>query len=171
VGAGERARRELLASGDAYPPGEALAFHERLAGGMAGRPGVSRAAVASHVPGASFATVRRVQVEGEAYASPSDAPLAQVVYVSPGFFETLGSRVERGRDLTWRDGGEEPLAAVVNHAFAERVLGGRDPLGVRLRLTDGEQPWATIVGVVPALGVDRDLANGGSRHTADRPRR
>lgn len=146
---------------ESHTPEEVDAFHEDLVEALEGRPGVGRVALASHLPGV-FSPYRQFELEGGRYERPEDRPRTHVVFVSPGSFAALGSRVLRGRDLTWRDGREEPPAVVVNEAFVGRWLAGRDPIGARLRLTP-EDPWATIVGVVPALGLDvgRDVDASG----------
>ena len=48
--------------------------------------------------------------------------------------------------------------AVVNEPFVRKFLGGRNPIGRRIRIEqpreDGsEEPWREIVGVVPDLGL------------------
>ena len=58
--------------------------------------------------------------------------------------------------------------AVVNEPFVQKFLGGRNPIGRRIRIEeareDGSQePWREIVGVVPDLGMsvgDPALAGG-----------
>jgi predicted permease len=74
--------------------------------------------------------------------------------VTPGFFATLGARLIAGRDFDERDRrpiGEYGLrSAVVNEAFVERYLAGRNPLGVRICQGAGPdaKPEIEIVGVV-----------------------
>jgi predicted permease len=74
--------------------------------------------------------------------------------VTPGYFETLGIPLLRGRLLTADDRNGNLSVAVVNPAFAREFLQGRDPIGRRLRRGDG-RPWITIVGVV------NDVRRGG----------
>lgn len=74
--------------------------------------------------------------------------------VSPGYFETLGITLLRGRTLTENDREGQPAVAVVNQAFARQLLPGLDPIGHRLRMGPGD-PWMTIVGVV------NDIRRGG----------
>ena len=72
-------------------------------------------------------------------------------YVTPGFFETLGIPVMRGRATTAADG-EEGAVVVVNEAFARRFFEGSEPLGRVLELyregPDGVDRPREIVGVV-----------------------
>ena len=74
--------------------------------------------------------------------------------VSPGFFETLGVPVLRGRDFGERDARDEAKfamrSAIVNESFARRYFGDRDPVGARLGLGNGPDTPVNveIVGVV-----------------------
>jgi len=82
--------------------------------------------------------------------------------VSPGFFATLGVRLLAGRDFNLSDarpvGEIGPRCAIVNQAFVNRYLAGRDPLGVRIARggLPGVKPNSTIVGVVADMSY-RDV--------------
>jgi predicted permease len=67
--------------------------------------------------------------------------------VSPGYFETLGIPLLRGRSLTLQDDGKSVPVAVVNQAFAHQLLHDRDPIGHAMLRGPGE-PRIAIVGVV-----------------------
>ena len=144
---------------DAYPTADdVLSFHRELTDELGRRPDVAAVALVSHLP-AIVSGAGPVEVEGET-AAGVDVPRTHVVYASPGLLDALDVAPLRGRGFTWSDGATEPLAALVNEDFVRERLGGRDPLGLRLRLaaagTDAAStptPWATVVGVVPALGV------------------
>jgi putative ABC transport system permease protein len=74
--------------------------------------------------------------------------------VSPGYFETLGVLLVRGRLLTPRDRNGQPYVAVVNQAFERLYLSGGDAIGRRFR-RGNRQPWVRVVGVV------NDVRRGG----------
>jgi hypothetical protein len=77
--------------------------------------------------------------------------------VALDYFESVGQPVLRGRDFNAGDLGEGGSAVIVNTTFVDRVLGGRNAVGQRVRLVpwgDGEPgPWKEIVGVVGHLGM------------------
>lgn len=79
---------------------------------------------------------------------PDAQKLTRFRFVSPGFFEAMGTRLLAGRTL--RD--DDPrTTVVVNEAFAREYLAGTDPVG--LTFSVGFEPGAftserTIVGVV-----------------------
>jgi predicted permease len=54
--------------------------------------------------------------------------------VGPGFFETLGARILRGRNFNERDTPDATHVAVVNQAFADKYFPNEDPLGKRFGL-------------------------------------
>jgi predicted permease len=66
--------------------------------------------------------------------------------VTPGYFDTLGMRVVRGRGFRDTDSRDAPRVAVVNEMMAAKEFGARDALGQRISL-DKEHD-VEIVGVV-----------------------
>jgi predicted permease len=71
--------------------------------------------------------------------------------IHPGFFETLGVPLHRGRALDARDGPGGQPAVLINQALAERFFADREPIGQRIAfdaLPDSNSFWRTIVGVV-----------------------
>jgi predicted permease len=72
-----------------------------------------------------------------------DVPADQRV-VEGRFFEALGIRVLRGRTFNRTDGAT-PRRIVINDRLARTLFGGEDPIGRRLRVSDGE---GEIIGVV-----------------------
>src|SRR5262249_5937624 len=73
--------------------------------------------------------------------------------INPGYFETLGIPLLRGRLLTPADRDGQPYVAVVNQAFARVFLNGGDPIGRRFR-RGPKAMWFSIVGVVNAMRRD-----------------
>ncbi|HZU23932.1 MAG TPA: ABC transporter permease [Bryobacteraceae bacterium] len=65
-------------------------------------------------------------------------------YVTPGYFDTLGIRLLRGRGVAAGDTAQTRRVIVVNEALAEHYLKGHDPIGMHVRF-EGET-WE-IVGV------------------------
>ena len=78
--------------------------------------------------------------------------------MSPGFFRTIQMRLVAGRDFAATDTRESPRVAVVNQAFAAKMLGGGNPIGQRFR-TGRSGPWTEIIGVVQD-GKYRTLTEG-----------
>ena len=81
-----------------------------------------------------------------------------LVDVSHGFFQTFGTSVISGRDFTPVDF-ENSHTLIVNQSFARYVLGGRNAIGQRIRIGNGDdervasKDWYEIVGVVKDFGL------------------
>ncbi|HLW75601.1 MAG TPA: ABC transporter permease [Bryobacteraceae bacterium] len=73
--------------------------------------------------------------------------------VSPEYFETMGIRLLEGRTFAPGDAAGPPYAAIVNQAFARRVLGNQDPIG---RTIGGGAPGAIVKGSFTIVGVVSD---------------
>jgi putative ABC transport system permease protein len=68
--------------------------------------------------------------------------------VSPGYFETIGIPLRRGRLLDAHDVTEAPLSLVMSESLAKRRFPNQDPIGKRLHVGPPDLPWFTVVGVV-----------------------
>ncbi len=105
-------------------------------------------------------------IAGKPPADPSQRRGAGFNMVMPGYFETFGIRMSKGRTFTALDrAGSQPVA-IVNQTFVDRFLEGVDPLTQRVVI---EQliPGETRLG--PAIewqivGVYRDVRNAGPRN-------
>jgi putative ABC transport system permease protein len=121
---------------------------------LAAEPGVRSVTFASALPGMRHGR-SRVEIES---AAASSGPVVNVAHVEPTFFSTLEQRMIRGRDFTASDLKAKERPVIVNRSFVDRVLQGKDPLGVRIRhIRLPEQPpdaWHEIVGVVGDLGMN-----------------
>jgi hypothetical protein len=83
--------------------------------------------------------------------------------VDPDFFDVLGVSMIAGRGFKDADRQAGGQVAIVNESFVSRILGGRNPIGRRVRLLNvvesgnaqGEVargPWYEVIGVVRDLG-------------------
>ncbi len=148
-------RIEVAADEDALgrSQSERLAFtQEALVQRLAEEPGVGGVAVASVLPGMDH-PVSPFEVDG---GPPGDSDLARTAQVDIGFFDALDQPILMGRGFDARDVGEVRSTVIVNTNFVDRVLGGGNPLGRRVRRRvrrDEYGPWYEIVGVVGHLGM------------------
>ncbi len=136
-----------------YPDSQAsIRFFEQLLPRLQAVAGVESATLSDGLPAAGNGVIP-VQVEGKAYPHASDSPLAREGIVTPGYFATFETRIRSGREFTTMDkGGAQPVA-IVNESFALTHYPGLDPIGRRMKriLRTSQEPWLTIVGVVPDL--------------------
>jgi putative ABC transport system permease protein len=66
--------------------------------------------------------------------------------VSPGYFETIGIPLLRGRWFTPADTAQSPWVMVINASMALQYWGAENPVGQRLHFAG--PTWRTVVGVV-----------------------
>ncbi|HEU4995455.1 MAG TPA: ABC transporter permease [Gemmatimonadaceae bacterium] len=83
----------------------------------------------------------RPRVEGE-------NPNGDWQVATPGYFETMGMKLIRGRFFTDADHEKAPLVAVINETMAKRYWPSEDAIGKRFHIGSRNQPWITIVGIV-----------------------
>jgi putative ABC transport system permease protein len=112
-------------------------------------PGVTAAAFTSQLPlsGDQFGEYG-VRFESSPLGKQGGNESAFRYAVSPGYVETIGIPLRRGRLLDAQDRAGAPVALLINESFAKRKFGGRDPVGRRIHVGPDDWPWATIVGVV-----------------------
>jgi predicted permease len=69
-----------------------------------------------------------------------------VYVVTPGYLESMGMRLIKGRDISWRDKSDTEHSIVINEAAARREWPGQDPIGrTAFGIGRGE---SRVVGVV-----------------------
>ncbi|MEQ9568655.1 MAG: FtsX-like permease family protein, partial [Longimicrobiales bacterium] len=138
--------------GQGLTPAEGLDLMRRVRDEALGVPGVSAAGFAGATP-LSQVPVRTFLPEG---APPDRASsFVSVIPVMPGYLETLGLRVARGR----MPDGDDLIAgaravAVVNEALAARYWPGEDPVGRRFSFY-ADSVVREVVGVVPTVAFAR----------------
>ena len=90
----------------------------------------------------------RVLTDGE--PPPPDGHGADTRYsvVDPTYFSTLGIDIVSGRGFDSRDRSGSVEVVIVNATMARQRWPGRDPIGKRLRIENGNR-LVQVVGVVP----------------------
>jgi predicted permease len=82
--------------------------------------------------------------------------------VEPGYLQTMGIPLQRGRFFTEQDNERAPHVVVIDEVFAQKYFGNQDPLGRGIMLTNNQKnagARAEIVGVVGHVnqwGLDSD---------------
>jgi predicted permease len=129
-----------------YEPARSRVLFERVEEELATLPGVTGVS-ASLVPllaGSNWAN--DVSVEGYTRIPGSD-PNARYNAVGANYFRTLGTPLLTGREFTPADRLGAPKVAIVNQAFADKFGLGREAVGKRMGIGDGEMDLQ-IVGVI-----------------------
>jgi predicted permease len=88
-----------------------------------------------------------VKVQGYTYKPDEDSGV-QWNLLSPGYFSTVGMRLQLGRDFTARDTETSPRVAIVNETMARYYFGGQNPVGKHFGIRRDTGSEIEIVGVV-----------------------
>jgi predicted permease len=105
-------------------------------------PGVTQAAVGLSLP------YERALNDGITVKDGKQAgqqAVTSVVYVTPGYFDTLGMRLRDGRSFSDSDAATSEPVAIVNESFARQVLRDSSPVG---RMLGTGKATTRIVGVI-----------------------
>jgi predicted permease len=133
-------------------------LQRRLVDRVATLPGVRRVSTASYLPLATARTQIGVKVPGVTPSRGADSFGIQTFDVGPGYFNTMGTRVLRGREFGAGDDEAAPRVAVVNEAMARQFWLNGNAVGqvVTIGVGQGNSTPFEIIGVV-ATGKYRSL--------------
>jgi predicted permease len=138
-------------------PAQATRVQHQMLDAIRTLPGVTSAAYTTVLPmeGPPFTSGSPVVIEGEPLEPGQTPPQRRMKQVSPGYFETLGTRIIAGRDLTWGDIETGGRVALISEDFA-RELGPepKDALGKRIRTVVDTDDWREVIGVVESVKED-----------------
>jgi putative ABC transport system permease protein len=149
--------RVALPQPDFYGPPVRTSFCADLQREVGSLPGVRSVAAMNQMPLEGSGASRGFEIEGRPAPGPNDLPGARYRIVCPGYFNTLGIPVTRGRDFTLADGLTSPPVVIVSESTARLYWPNQDPVGTRIRI--GSNPWMTVVGVtadVRQIRLDMD---------------
>jgi predicted permease len=125
------------------------AFHRLALERLAALPGVSSVGISAFAPFFYWNDTQKVVAEGQTRPERGREPAVLVNSVSPGYFDTVGTRLLSGRDFNEHDTAASPRVIVLSEATARGLFGDESPVGRRLARIDGDNlDWAEIVGVV-----------------------
>ena len=127
--------------------GDVIRFYRSMRARLAELPGVQGVGATRLLPLTGTIGDWSITLEGRPRA-PGENPNGDWQVVMPGYFETMGMRLVRGRFIADADDEGAPIVAVVNETMARRYWPTEDPIGKRFRLGTAERPWITIVGIV-----------------------
>jgi predicted permease len=127
-------------------------FYDPLLQKIRAIPGVQSAGVINVLPIQAWGWNSDIEIVGQPPPPPNEERLAEDRYVDPGYFETVGVRLLRGRLIdTGIDISKSPQVAVVNEAFVKKFFPhGEDPIGKQIK----QDTPQTIVGVVGSVRQD-----------------
>jgi putative ABC transport system permease protein len=127
---------------------------------VAAEPGVERVTFADRLP-VQDQFKYQIEVDTATGGPKTGLRRSALVQVSRGFFSAFGTSVIAGRDFTPVDY-DNGRVLLVNESFVRNVLGGRNPIGQRIRVVGGEdmsvasRDWYEIIGTVKDFGWQMD---------------
>lgn len=123
-------------------------------------PGVMRAGVTDIIPLGGDHDDSVILAEGH-QMKPGESVISPLTMdVTPGYFETMGIPIMRGRSFTERDNETAPRVVIVDERLAAHFWPDSDPIGRRMYLPgddkdllkiDEHTVWLTVVGVARTL--------------------
>ncbi len=132
-----------------HDPAEYTRMQREMVDKIAALPGVTAVGFSDAVPIEWSGMSTGIAVDGQT----TPVQQSRVKFVSPGYFEAMGTRILAGRDVTWSDIDAGGRVAVISASYA-RELAERpeDALGMRIRLAAFSQnPWREVIGIVQSV--------------------
>ena len=127
--------------------GDVIGFYRTMRQRMSELPGVRAVGATRLLPLTGTIGDWSITLEGRPRV-PGENPNGDWQVVTPGYFESMGMRLVRGRFFTDADNESAPIAGIINETMAKRYWPNEDAVGKRFHIGTAEQPWITIVGIL-----------------------
>jgi predicted permease len=123
-------------------------------------PGVQAAGFTTGLPFTAQNSSSVIVAEGYVMAPGESVIAPSQISVTPGYFETMGIPLKRGRSLGAQDGPDSPLVIIVDERLARKFWPNTDPIGRRMYLPNTPEEatkprpdtrYMRVVGVVGAV--------------------
>jgi predicted permease len=140
---------ELPLPSSKYSNTEAMArLYSQVQQRLEATAGVESAGFASIVAMGGPTDSTDIRIPGIPPPQPgSPAPFANYLFISPHYFATIGTPLQRGRDFADGDTLSTAPVTIVNSAMAKKYWPGHDPVGKQVGVAWTKIPVRTIVGV------------------------
>jgi len=122
-------------------------FYRQLLDEVRSLRGVVSAGGINHLPLAGDQWGHTFFIEGRPKPRPGEEPVAVYRVITPGYFQAMGIRLLRGRDIKPSDDMRQPGVVIINERAAAVYWPGENPVGKRLMI-DGDKFWLKVIGVV-----------------------
>jgi putative ABC transport system permease protein len=114
-------------------PERIVAYYRQILASIASVPGVSNVSAQTGTPLEGTGFGMSFSLAGQpGYTDPSQRPVVGFQTITPGYFQTFGIRLVKGRLFTVQDDASSVRVAMVNQYFADQFLKGTDPLRQRV---------------------------------------
>ncbi len=117
-------------------------------------PSVESVAAATDLPLSGIEQAIFYSAEGQPAMTARDVPRAYIHRVTPGFFQTLHTRMVAGRTFSQEELNGNPGVVMVSENVAKRFWPGQNPVNKRIQeghTGSSRSPWFRIIGVVAEM--------------------
>ncbi len=135
-----------------YKPEQLDPLFKQIVDQLRQTPGVRMATPALYAPMSGDSWSDGIRIAGRPEPGAKEDTGASWARVMPGFFETLGAKIVRGRPITEEDTASTRKVAVINEAFARRFFKDRNPVGEHFGID--KIKYSTTFEIV---GISRDM--------------
>jgi predicted permease len=129
-----------------YQPTRLPGLYRSIEDAVKAIPGVSAVSFALYTP-MSNSWSEAMYVKGKPPAGRDEDTVAGWARVWPGFFETLGNSILRGRAIEEQDSEHSRHVAVINEAFARKFFKGEDAIGKHFGKSQDSAGDYEIIGI------------------------
>ena len=149
----------------------ALQAYAQFVAAIKALPGVADATMVNSLPISGGEGSGNITIEGNPAADLGAASFRRSM---PGYFQTMGIPLARGRDFNDADDAQHDPVVIINEAMARRFWPDADPMGRRIKIGPRDSGnWMTIVGVakdVRNIGLDTAAGFATYNPIAQQPR-
>jgi predicted permease len=145
--------RASLPVGRYSPTAVRAQFYDKVLTEVRALPGVKSAAFTSFLPMVMRGGIWDVKIPGREENRVEDK--VSMRFITPGYFETMGIPLLKGRDFNSFDTRAAPPALVVSESFAQRYWPNQDPLGRVVNVTFEDRIVVGVVADVKVRGLER----------------
>jgi predicted permease len=143
-----------LSRGDAQ---RVVQQYDELFSQLATLPGVEHVAGIMGLPMGTSGSNGNYTVRGASQPANQDqdhAPWAYFSLASPGYFQTMGISLKRGRDFSLGDLSGSEFVAVISESLDRQSFANTDPVGKQIQCGLDSDKWMTVIGVVGDVRQD-----------------
>jgi len=161
---GFRTEKRIAVSFDlqlqAYDEARGREFYRRLVESAGALPGARSVSLVNYLPLGFGGRGTQINADGREPSPNAQPEFATYQIISVRYFETMGTRIVRGRNFSERDKAGSPEVVIINETLARRFWPQQEALGQRLRVGPRTAPLCEVVGIVEdtvahSLGEDR----------------
>ncbi len=153
--------RMLLPASKYREDHQVISFFNQIVGRVETIPGVRSASAINFLPFTGLAAATGFTVVGHPQPGVGEEPGTEVRVAQPGYFETMGIPIIKGRTFTDKEATELSHVVIVNEAMVKEHFPNQDPLGQKLLIDMMDKPApCEIIGVVGDVkhhGLDTEV--------------